>query len=135
MEGDATSPPEGGTAPSAGRDLLGSVCFYLHFAVMIFIVTGWLVPLRASLIVYAFLLPSIAIQWRFNKNSCLLNNAESYLRTGSWRSATNPEEGAWLGTLARNALGIELTPMQVEVFTYAVMALFWGLGLWHLIGW
>jgi hypothetical protein len=121
--------------PGAGRDHLGSICFYLHFAVMIYIVTGWLIPVRAALMVYAFFLPSIAIQWRFNKNSCLLNNAESFLRTGSWRSPANPEEGAWLGTLARDALGIEPTPLQVDLFTYAVMALLWGLGLWHLSGW
>jgi len=128
----------GGAAPAnAGtrRDLLGSVCFYLHFAIMIFIVAGWLVPNRFGLVAYLTFLPAVMVQWWFNRNSCLLNNVESFMRSGSWRSSNNPEEGAWLGTLARNTLGIQPTPLQIDVFTYAIMALFWLLGFWHLRGW
>jgi hypothetical protein len=99
---------------------------------MIFIVLGWLIPSRAALFFYLSLLPVIVVQWWFNKNSCLLNNVESFLRSGRWRSTANPEEGAWLGTLARSLLGIQPTPLQVEIFTYAVMALFWLLGFGHL---
>ena len=117
------------------RDLLGSLCFYLHFAIMILIVVGWLVPNRIELVAYLIFLPAVTVQWWFNKNSCLLNNVESFLRSGSWRSSSNPEEGAWLATLARNTLGIEPTPLQTDVFTYAIMALFWSLGFWHLRGW
>jgi hypothetical protein len=137
MSVDRSPPPHDGSATrvSPGRDLIGTVCFYLHFVVMIYIVVGWAVPDRSALVFYAIFLPAIAIQWRFNRNSCLLNNLESFLRTGAWRSTANPEEGAWLGTLARNMLGIEPTPLQVEIFTYAMMTLLWSLGLWHLRGW
>jgi hypothetical protein len=117
------------------RDRLGTLCFYLHFAVMIFIVVGWLLPSRIGLFVYLAFLPAVTVQWWFNKNSCLLNNLESFLRSGSWRSTANPEEGAWLGTLAHNTLGVDPTPVQIEVFTYSVMALFWLLGFWHLLWW
>jgi hypothetical protein len=119
----------------ARRDFLGSLCFTLHFAIMIFIVAGWLMPSRTGLIAYLMFLPGVMVQWRFNKNSCVLNNVESFLRSGSWRSPANAEEGAWLGTLARSTLGIEPTPLQIDIFTYAVMALFWSLGAWHLRSW
>ena len=82
------------------RDALGNLCFYLHFAVMIYIVTGWLVPFRGALIVYLCFLPAVAVQWQFNKNSCVLNNVESLIRSGRWRDPNNKEEGAWLQTLA-----------------------------------
>jgi hypothetical protein len=132
-----SAPPRDTGAPNipAGRDLLGTVCFYLHFAVMIYIVVGWAVANRAALVLYATFLPAISVQWRSNRNNCLLNNVESFLRTGAWRSAANPEERAWLGTLARNAIGIEPSARQIEVFTYSVMVDFWGLDLWHLRGW
>ena len=65
------------------RDALGHLCFYLHFAVMIYIVTGWLVPLDAALIFYLCFLPAVAVQWQFNKNSCVLNNIESLMRSGN----------------------------------------------------
>ena len=52
------------------RDALGNLCFYLHFAVMIYIVAGWLVPFRGALIFYLCFLPAVAVQWQFNRNSC-----------------------------------------------------------------
>jgi hypothetical protein len=117
------------------RDLLGNFCFYLHFAVMLFIVLGWLVPWRPTLILYVAFLPLVVIQWQFNKNSCVLNNLESFIRTGAWRHAGNAEEGAWLLTLARNALGIRVTHAQMDAFIYTVVGLLWLLGLGHLFHW
>ena len=114
------------------RDLLGNFCFWLHFAVMIYILGGWSIPLRPALAFYLAFLPAVAVQWWFNKNSCILNNIESKLRSGSWRDQSNGEEGAWLQTLLGDWLGIELTAFQVECLTYAVLALLWGLGFWRL---
>jgi hypothetical protein len=125
------------TAPSPAekRDLLGNACFYLHFAVLIFIVAGWAVPWTPLLWAYLGFLPLVAIHWLFNRNSCVLNNAESWLRYGTWRSEHNTEEGAWLLTLLRNVTGIAFRPWQVDLLTYAGMAALWGLGLWHLYSW
>jgi hypothetical protein len=117
------------------RDLLGSFCFYLHFAVMIFVLSGWLLPWHPMLIFYLVLLPAMVAQWLFNKNSCVLNNTESWLRTGQWRDSRNVEEGAWLRTLARNLLGWEMAHWQVDAFTYTVMGSLWLLGLGHFLHW
>ncbi|HEX3432070.1 MAG TPA: hypothetical protein VHT03_14410 [Rhizomicrobium sp.] len=122
--------------PAAGthrRDALAQGCFLLHFAVMVFIVFGWALPNAVLLLVYLAFLPAVVVQWQFNKNSCLLNNAESLLRTGSWRDPANTEEGAWLLGLVRSALGLELKPRQLDAFVYTVLVLFWGLGLGHLL--
>lgn len=115
------------------RDALGQFCFLVHFAAMIFIVAAWAVPLRPVLVFYLAFLPAVVLQWQFNRNSCVLNNLESLIRTGRWRDATNPEEGAWLMTLANRTLGLELTPRQMDGFVYLVMLLLWGLGLAHLL--
>jgi hypothetical protein len=125
------------TAPSPveKRDLLGNFCFYFHFAVMIFIVAGWGIPLRPVLIFYLCFLPLVTIQWQFNKNTCVLNNIESLLRFGTWRAEQNAEEGAWLMTLIRNLTGIQLKPWQVDLITYGIMSLLWIAGLSHLYWW
>ena len=125
------------TAPSPveARDLLGNFCFYLHFAVMIYIVAGWTIPVRPMLMFYLGFLPLVAIQWQFNKNSCVLNNIESWLRYGTWRAEQNAEEGAWLLTLVRNATGIALKPWQMDAITYGVMAGLWLGGFSHLYWW
>jgi hypothetical protein len=125
------------TAPSPleNRDLLGNFCFYLHFAVLIFIVGGWAIPYAPALWLYAAFIPAVAIQWQFNRNSCVLNNAESWLRHGTWRSEHNAEEGAWLMTLIKNVTGIALSHRQVDLLTYGVMALLWIAGFSHLYWW
>ena len=115
------------------RDALGWLCFVLQFAVMIYIVVGWLLPSRPALLFYAVFLPVVVVTWRVNKDSCLLNNLESYMRTGQWRDPGNREEGAWLLTMARETLGLPLTAQQVDVFTYVMMVLLWLLGLAHLL--
>ena len=117
------------------RDALGNVCFYLHFAVMLYIVTGWLAPLHAALVFYMCFLPAVAVQWQFNKNSCVLNNIESMIRTGRWRDPNNREEGAWLQNLVLNVTGILFRPWQMDAFTYFILAVLWSAGLSHLFWW
>lgn len=115
------------------RDALGQLCFALHFGAMIFIALGWTVPQAGVLLFYLLFLPAVVVQWRFNKNSCVLNNIESLVRTGRWRDPGNAEEGAWLLGLVRSALRLELKPAQLDALVYIALALFWGLGLAHLL--
>jgi hypothetical protein len=122
-------------AAAASRDLLGKACFTFHFAVMIYIVAGWAIPARAALVFYLVFLPGVALQWQFNKNACVLNNLESWLRSGRWRDPSNREEGQWLLTLVGDVTGLQFTPAQMDAFTYGVLAALWALGLWHLLGW
>ncbi|MGH6878372.1 MAG: hypothetical protein ACREHV_13510 [Rhizomicrobium sp.] len=118
-------------AVRAGRDRLGRACHLLHIAVMIFIVCGWLMPARAALIFYLAFLPAIVLQWQFNRNSCVLNNLESLVRSGSWRDRGNSEEGAWLLALARNTLGLRVRPAQLDAVVYVALAALWATGLVH----
>jgi|SRR5215469_13505286 len=121
------------TAEKRRRDALGQFCFALHFVIMVFIVVGWAIPQRGVLLFYLVLLPAVVVQWQFNRNSCVLNNVESLLRTGRWRDPGNAEEGAWLASLIRNVLRLQLNRALLDGFIYAVMVLFWGLGLNHLL--
>lgn len=125
--------PADAAAEKRRRDALGQLCFALHLGIMVFIVVGWAIPQTAVLFVYLVLLPGIVVQWQFNKKSCVLNNVESLIRTGRWRDPGNVEEGAWFAGLIRSVLRLELKPVQLDIFIYAVMALFWGLALNHLL--
>ncbi len=115
------------------RDLLGQFCFYLHFVVMIYIVSGWALPWHAVLAFYLVFIPGVFLQWQFNRDTCILNNTENWLRTGKWRDKeNNPEEGTWLLTLAKSVTGLALTSRQMNMLTYGVLALVWLLALAHL---
>ncbi|HEX4859942.1 MAG TPA: hypothetical protein VFV07_01810, partial [Rhizomicrobium sp.] len=122
-------------SPNEKRDALGNFCFYLHFAIMIYIVAGWAIPVHATLYFYLAFLPAVAAHWQINKNSCILNNTESWLRYGTWRSEQNAEEGVWLKTLIKNVTGLELAAWHVDLITYGIMALLWAAGFSHLRWW
>ncbi|MBL6854367.1 MAG: hypothetical protein ISS15_21530 [Alphaproteobacteria bacterium] len=117
------------------RDALGNFCFYLHFAVMITIVLGWLAPVHALLVFYVYFLPAVATSWLFNRNSCVLNNAESLIRYGRWRDPNNKEEGAWLLGIATRLFGYPFKAWHIDALTYAVLAAVWAAGLSHLLWW
>jgi hypothetical protein len=76
------------------RDALGKFCFIVHVLPLLYVLSGWAAPWRAALVAYLVFLPAMFLQWRLNKNSCVLNNIESLIRTGRWRDPQNREEGA-----------------------------------------
>jgi hypothetical protein len=117
------------------RDAMGSAFFYHHFAMMIYILAGWAVPFRPALWFYVFFIPSVVLQWRVNKNTCILNNIETMIRTGKWRNIRNTEEGGWLWTLARKLTGWNIPHFAMDIFIYSLMGTFLLLGLSHLNGW
>lgn len=119
------------TAGETRRDLLGRVCLLLHFAVMGYIVLGWLSTSRAALVFYMLFLPAVVVQWWINRNSCVLNNLESLLRSGRWRDPSNLEEGAWLLTMVKHTLRLQISPMLLNLLVYVSMLAFWALASAH----
>jgi hypothetical protein len=119
----------------AKRDLLGGFCFYLHLAVMVFILSGWIDPWRPGLYIYVGFLPLVILQWQVNKASCILNNIESWLRSGRWRNPQNKEEGAWFLNLVKDLTGVTLTAGQANAINYGVVIALWLVAIWHLAGW
>ncbi len=133
MSGDERESGSAAAAAAARRDPLGLSCHILHLAIMVYFVTGWAAPWSAALGFYLVFVPAVAIQWQFNANACVLNNLESWLRSGRWRDPGNREEGAWLASLAEDYLGFRPGPLAVDLFTYAVLLVLWSMALIHLI--
>jgi hypothetical protein len=117
-----------------GRDALGNFCFTLHLLILAVIVLGWLAPWRGFLSFYLIFIPATVLHWKFNKDACILNNIESWLRYRRWRAPDrNPEEGAWLRTLIGSWTGIAPGRRVMDIIIYAAMNLFWFLALGHLL--
>ena len=115
-----------------GRDALGQICFLVHIAILAVVVLGWLLPARGWLIVYLVFLPAMFLHWKLNRDACMLNNLENWLRRRRWRAPeTNREEGAWLRTLLADATGMAWTKGQMDAVIYGTMSLFWLLALAH----
>ena len=117
----------------AKRDALGQVCFLVHILIPVLVVLGWVWPARGWLIFYLIFLPAMFLHWKLNRDACVLNNLENWLRYRRWRAPeTNREEGAWLRTLLADATGIIWTRARMDAVIYSVMGFFWLVALARL---
>lgn len=119
-------------AEAGGRDALGTAFFGLHIAIVVYVLIGWALPCVG---LYLMFLPLMVLHWPLNRNTCIINNLESWIRNGRWRDPGNCEEGAWLRMVIRGATGVELTVRQTDWAVHSLLTGLWGLGLWHWLGW
>ena len=80
--------------PAAGprSDRLGLSLFLAHLLISAYVLLGWSIPSPAALLFYLLLLPAIAAQWHINRGCCVINNLESWLRSGRGRDPGNGRE-------------------------------------------
>ena len=85
------------------------------------------------LIAYLIFLPAMFLHWKLNRDACILNNLENWLRHRRWRAPeANREEGAWLRTLLADATGISLTRARMDAVIYGAIGVFWLVALARL---
>ncbi len=113
-------------------EALRAVCHWLHIALVLYAMFGWVVPSAYWLIVHLVFMPGLVGVWLVNRGSCPLNNVESCLTTGRWRNAENAEEGSFLVAIVERYLGLHPTQRQMDLVTYALMALVWMASWVHL---
>lgn len=107
----------------------------VHYAALAFGALGWLIPVNSVHIVYLIFMPLLCIQWQLNKDSCLLDNAESWLRHGRFRAGeANPNEGSFLANLVHRAFGIRVVEPMASHLIYIAMGIFFVFGAIHLAG-
>lgn len=124
---------EAADAALAPRDALGRVCHTLHLIILVYFIAGWAVPWSPALWFYLGFVPAVALQWQFNADACILNNLESWLRSGRWRDPANKEEGAWIATLVEGWTGYRPGPLLVSLVVYAGLLALWAMALIHML--
>ena len=107
-------------------------CHALHMALVGYGLLGWLVPSMPWLRVHLVFLPVLPIVWRLNRNTCPLNNLETWLTSGRWRDDSNPEEGGFLRATVVRYFDVEVSERAMNAVTYSLMGLAWGLSWGHL---
>src|SRR5215510_11517295 len=95
-------------------DALGFSLFVFHIFVAFYVLLGWFVSSSPALVFYLLLLPLIATQWWLNRGCCMINNFESWLRSGCWRDPNNKEEGAFLLMLSEWLFRVRPNPQDLD---------------------
>jgi hypothetical protein len=104
----------------------------LHYAILAWGVVGWTIPYSPLLNAYLIAMPLIALQWLLNRNTCLLNNVESWVATGRWRDETDAEQGGFIAGVFHRLSGWRPSPRQADLISYGLLAAFWALAAAHL---
>lgn len=122
-----------GTEPNWGVRIVAPVLGFFHFLFIPYTLLAWLIPNAAWLIIHLVAVPIIVIQWHFNDGICMLNNLESWLRTGRWRDTTDPDQGAWIAGLVERVLGWRPSPRWFDGLIYGLLVVSWLLSGVHLV--
>ncbi len=113
------------------RDRLGLSCLVFHMALGAFVLAGWLISSTEALLFYLVLLPAMATQWAVNQGSCVINNIETWLRTGRWRDHEDGEDGRFLVMMCDWLFALRPDPAALDRLCYSVVLFLWFLGLGH----
>jgi hypothetical protein len=113
------------------RDRLGLSCFAFHMVLGAFVLAGWLISSTEALLFYLVLLPAMATQWAVNRGSCMINNIETWLRTGRWRDPENGEDGRFLLMMCDWLFALRPDTAALDRLSYSVILVLWVLGLGH----
>ena len=113
-------------------DRLGLSFFLAHLLISTYVLLGWGIPSTPALLFYTVLLPAIATQWHVNRGCCVINNLESWLRSGRGRDPDNKEEGAFLSMLSDWLFRVRPHPVLLDRFSYATLLMLWLLAFSHL---
>jgi len=106
-------------------DRIGLSFFIAHLAIGVYVLFGWIISPPPALAFYLLLLPLMATQWYVNRGSCVVNNFESWLRSGRWRNPANPEEGGFLLMLCQWFFRVRPHPLVLDRFSYATVIILW----------
>lgn len=93
-----------------------------HYAVLLFIVLGWIFVKKEILVIHMVMIPLVILQWKINNGRCLLTDLEHYLVPAVPEESEEQSEG-FVARILKTVLKIELSPSQLMSFMYSVMAL------------
>lgn len=114
------------------RILLGLIAIY-HWALIPYTMLAWIWPQPVWLIVHLILIPALMIQWHLNRGVCILNNLESWLRTGRWHDHRDALQGRWIAGMIERHTGITLSERSANWLVYGAASVSWGISLVRLI--
>jgi hypothetical protein len=115
-----------------GDHTLHGAFLLLHAAIIAYVVGGWLISDTTALLVYAVVLPLLALQWLLNGGASVVSNLEILARTGHWSDPTLGLEA----TLFRRgfaAVAVRLGNGEVNVLVLTLMSVFWAAAIYRMI--
>ena len=61
------------------RTVLAHTVRWVHLVLLVFNITACLLPYRLAWLIHVWMIPLLILQWKLNKNTCVLTNLENIL--------------------------------------------------------
>ncbi|MGQ4649400.1 DUF2784 family protein [Lyngbya aestuarii] len=108
-------------------DLMITVLKAVHLAVLLFVIFGWILPIKLLLLLHIVFVPLMILQWQFNQGTCFLTNIENQLR------GEGKEKQQQQGQFIKSLLGKCFNPLPsdstIKLLIYGIIGLSWGISL------
>ncbi len=111
--------------------LLVSLLRVIHYFIVGFNLFAWLCPHALVLKVHLWFIPLMILQWKLNRNTCVLTNVEQMLLGKPARS--EEEESQFIKSMLAHCMRELPSNEVIERGTYLVLFVAWGLSLGHLM--
>lgn len=105
------------------RQLLAKGIGFLHLGAIVFLLSGWLLPIE-WLWLHLMAVPAVIVQWWMNQNQCVLTQWQHRLQGHRPSEA----EGAFVRDLFAK-LGLKPSDRQLFLIIYGALAFSWALSL------
>jgi len=103
----------------------------LHYLLVGFNLLAWVIPSVLVLKIHLWFIPLMIVQWRLNRNTCVLSNLEQLLLG---RPAYGAEgEGQFIKSLLDRCFNNLPSDRVIEGGTYVLLVIVWLLSFAHLI--
>ena len=103
----------------------------LHWVLVVYALIGWAWPTGDTWrLIYAVYIPTIMLQWWFNKGVCVINNLENLILYRKWRNPSeNPAEGAFVLSNIERLTGLKVSYLTYNIFLHILLSGLWLVNL------
>ena len=98
---------------------LADVVKLVHLTLMLFILTGWLMPWKWVWTSIIILVPALHIHWITNNNVCILTTIEWRLR--GMKATGGPDQDLFIANLFYSVFGWKISPGGLKLIIYFTM--------------
>ena len=110
--------------------MLSRFIHYLHWALLLFILTAWAAPWRDLLLFHWLFVTGVIFHWKTNNDRCFLTELEQKFKKQEdpFANAETPvAEGQFVRQVWSLFFGRELSESRLRATIYMIMALVWCL--------
>ena len=105
---------------------------WLHWAILIFVLTAWLWPWATALWAHAIFVPLMLLHWKTNENRCVLSELETKFKSPEGGAIARAEESQFIKTVWSSVFGTHPPERVMDKINYIACGVVWTITVLRL---